>query len=326
MFAANSVGSTNSAGSTNSSRLTADGERNPLLKDADQEPDISNRLDEKPGKKMNLLKFTMMCFFCVSGGAYGIEDSISVAWPLVTFLSYAIIPFVWSLPMGLMVAELSTMMPDNAGYILWVKKAFGPMMGFQNGFWGWFNTMADNALYPVMFTDYLESIIGELDWDVEYLIRLGFIISLTVINILGVDIVGSVSVLFAVLVLSPFVITFFWGLPYLDPSSWIAYDNVHEKPFWEWGLFISVVLWSTSGYDACGNVAGEIQNPKKNYPRSMIFSLLLSIASYVLPLAVIVSVDTDYDNYEEGYFPKVAGMVKIHVMDCVSRVHRYVFS
>jgi hypothetical protein len=63
---------------------------------------------------------------------------------------------------------------QHSGYVLWTKKAFGPILGFQSAYWGWVSSLVDNALYPgnysssqalifkVMFVEYLSRLTGEI--------------------------------------------------------------------------------------------------------------------------------------------------------------------
>ncbi|KAJ1396939.1 putative polyamine transporter [Sesbania bispinosa] len=52
-----------------------------------------------------------------------------------------------------------TMFPENGGYVVWVSSALGPYWGFQLGWMKWLGGVIDNALYPVLFLDYLKSAI-----------------------------------------------------------------------------------------------------------------------------------------------------------------------
>ena len=74
----------------------------------------------------------------------------------------------------------------------------------------------------------------------------------------------------------------------------------------DWALLLSVVLWNTSGWDNAGCCAGEVDKPSRTYPRAMAFSVLLVTLAYLLPVLVGVSIDTEWANWKEGYFPKVA--------------------
>jgi len=60
-------------------------------------------------------------------------------------------------------------------------------------------------------------------------------------------------------------------------------------------------------------VAGELKNPNKAYPRAMMIVLFAMIATYILPILVGVSIATDYSQWTEGYFPDVAYIVRLIV-------------
>lgn len=104
-------------------------------------------------KSLGLGAICGIIFFSVSGGPYGLEDTIGDGGAGMGILLIVITPFIWSLPTALMVAELGTTMPVQGGYYHWVKTALGPFWGFQVGWWMWVVSWVDMALYPVLFTD-----------------------------------------------------------------------------------------------------------------------------------------------------------------------------
>ncbi|MBI3490949.1 MAG: amino acid permease [Acidobacteria bacterium] len=57
-------------------------------------------------------------------------------------------PLIWSLPVAAAMAELSSALPEEGGYVVWVKRAFGPRWAFQVGWWSLVGSFADMALYP----------------------------------------------------------------------------------------------------------------------------------------------------------------------------------
>jgi amino acid transporter len=58
-------------------------------------------------------------------------------------------------PLALMTAELSTMMNENGGYIVWVNRAFGPLVSWMFSFNILLVNLFDMAIYPVLFIDYI---------------------------------------------------------------------------------------------------------------------------------------------------------------------------
>jgi len=74
-------------------------------------------------------------FFAVCGGDYGIEDSVGSGGVGLSLIALLVLPWVWSLPIALMTAELSSMIPEAGGYVVWAHRAFGPFWATQNAVW-----------------------------------------------------------------------------------------------------------------------------------------------------------------------------------------------
>ncbi|KAF8410191.1 hypothetical protein HHK36_002713 [Tetracentron sinense] len=162
----------------------------------------------KANPKLTLLPLIALIFYEVSGGPFGVEDSVRAGGgPLLSLLGFLIFPLIWSIPEALITAELATSFPENGGYVLWISAAFGPFWGFQEGFWKWFSGVMDNALYPVLFLDYLKHsfpIFNRLIARIPAL--LGITISLTYLNFRGLNIVGFSAVALAIFSLCPFLV------------------------------------------------------------------------------------------------------------------------
>ena len=83
---------------------------------------------------------------------------------------------------------------------------------------------------------------------------------------------AGASNLFALLVIAPFAALFVAGLPEVEPASWL--DSL-PAPSIKWGTFLSVMLWNTSGYDAVGALAAEVQDPGRDFPLAMMVTIAL---------------------------------------------------
>ena len=100
----------------------------------------------KPSRTLGFGRLVALTFFCVAGGAYGFEDAVGAAGPAIALGALLLVPWLWSFPTALMTAELSAAMPEDGGYVVWVERAFGRFWGFQEGWWSWLCSFADNAL------------------------------------------------------------------------------------------------------------------------------------------------------------------------------------
>ena len=133
--------------------------------------------------------FFFFFIFSVCGGDYGIEDTVGAAGARMTLMGLLILPWIWSLPIALMTAELGSMIPEAGGYVVWIHRAFGPFWAHQNAVWNLVANAFDNALYPVMFVDYLryfpafKHLVGFKRW----LVSVSMLCSVTGLNLLGVD-------------------------------------------------------------------------------------------------------------------------------------------
>ena len=101
-------------------------------------------------------------FFTVSGGPFGVEGLVGSVGPGVAILLLVLTPLFYSLPETLIIGELASMLPAEGGYYQWVKRAFGPFAGFTNGWLSWMYSLADMALYPVLFLQYLQFFTGPI--------------------------------------------------------------------------------------------------------------------------------------------------------------------
>ena len=58
-----------------------------------------------------------------------------------------------------MTAELASAIPAEGGYYVWVKRCMGPFWSFTCGWLTWVYSWVDAAIYPVLFTSYVSSMI-----------------------------------------------------------------------------------------------------------------------------------------------------------------------
>jgi hypothetical protein len=86
-----------------------------------------------PHSTLGIFPMSMIIFFCVSGGPFGIEGSVHAAGNFYAILGFTIMPLVWSIPEALMVAELGSAFPEASGGVAWVEEAFGSAAGFMAG-------------------------------------------------------------------------------------------------------------------------------------------------------------------------------------------------
>ncbi|WCJ17930.1 Amino acid permease family protein [Euphorbia peplus] len=262
----------------------------------------------KTTPKLTLLPLIALIFYDVSGGPFGVEDSVKAGGgPLLSLLGFLIFPLIWSVPEALITAELATSFPENGGYVIWISSAFGPFWGFQEGFWKWFSGVMDNALYPVLFLDYLKHTFPIFNESVARIpALLGITCSLTYLNYRGLHIVGFGAVLLAAFSLFPFVVMSVLSIPRIRPKQWLVVD--FKKVNWR-GYFNSM-FWNLNYWDKASTLAGEVENPSKTFPKALFGAVVLVVCSYLIPLlAGTGALRTSSSEWSDGYFAEVGMLI-----------------
>lgn len=276
-------------------------------------------------RKLNFLALVCVIFFTVSGGAFGIEPlvgKLGAAWAIILIIAT---PIFWSLPIALMVSELSSAMPEEGGYYIWVKRGLGNFWGVQEGWWTICYTAVDMAIYPVLFVNYLAFFFPQLalgengssDWQTFFLrwgIAASLILVALAVNWRGAKAVGYNATFNALLVLLPFVLLVVYGLGEENAlsKSWeamqMSFGNIPNAGLIAVGL--STVLWNYCAWDNVSTFAGEVNDAQKNYPRALMTTLPLTICAYLLPVFIGIGISADESIWNESAgFPVLAKMV-----------------
>lgn len=260
----------------------------------------------QPKRSVSVVYLGGMIFFLICGGPAGIEDAVRAAGPLPTLAAILIIPVVWALPQALMTAELSTMNSSNGGYIIWVSRAFGNFGGWMNAYNAVFSNMFDLSLYPVLFVDFVERLVP-LSVFQRWMVYGVLIVFIVFLNVRSIEVVGVTSVVFTIVVLAPYVLESIMEVPEIKPERWMQVKPAETVNL---TLFMNTILWNYSGWDSLGSIAGEVRNPQKTYPKGVLLGIVLTTATYFIPVAVGVSLSsTDWSLWEQGHLIRIASSV-----------------
>jgi len=245
---------------------------------------------------------------------------------LFALLGFLVFPLVWSIPEALITAELGSTFPEASGGVAWVEEAFGARAGFFAGYFSWVSGATDNAIYPVLFLEYLlQHIFGNDDAFegmnrlVRFVILSSTSIILAYLNYLGLEIVGKMSIVICIVSMSPFIIMVLIGIPKVNPHRWFELpdDDVSANTVrWEdsgwlplvnvWGVLwrplLNNLFWNLNSFDSGANFSGDTRDPGKNFPRGMFYSVILVVFSYFIPLLIAIgATDNKQSDWVDGY-------------------------
>jgi amino acid transporter len=121
-----------------------------------------------PVRKATRLQLIFMVYAAVCGGAFGMEGMVSGAGPGLSLVVFAVMPLLFSLPVSLVVAEMTARFPVEGGSYRWAAIALGDFWGVQCGWWTWLTSAIMNTLYAVLFVSYarqtVSAITGWREW------------------------------------------------------------------------------------------------------------------------------------------------------------------
>jgi len=262
-----------------------------------------------------------LVFFTTSGGAYGIEPLVGAVGPSMAVLFLVVTPLVWSLPMSLMVAELTTLLPEEGGYYVWVREAMGRFWAVQEGVWTISAGVALLAMFPVLFVSYLAYFFPSLSASpdaahsgttalLRWLLASLVTVTAMAVNLRGSREVGTSAKVGGTIVLGAFamlvVAWIFWGPNTGATFAVISHDWAVPKS----GallLGISYAVFNYSGWDNCSTYAEEVDQPQRNYPLAIGIALVVMALTYLVSVLAGTSVTTDPKLWSaEAGWPAVA--------------------
>ncbi len=238
-------------------------------------------------------------------------------------------------------AEMGGMFPHAGGQYVYMREAYGDAAGFLYG-WMYFTVSATGtmAALGVGFATYLGQAfpaleaqrtvlgIGPVVVTRGHLIALAAIALQTLINIFGVKkgaILQNVATWAKFGAIGSFVVL---GLA-LGRGSWSHYSQAipaapgSPSMLTAIGVALIAVFWAYDGWVYITFVAGEVKDPQRNLPRSLILGMLLvgavyiainAVYLYALPMAEIAAHETVAQTAAVSMFsPRVAPWLSLMV-------------
>lgn len=217
--------------------------------------------------------------------------------PLVAEYGYSAIFFfilvglLFLVPSALVSAELATGWPKSGGIYVWVREAFGDLWGF---FAIWMQWVHNVTWYPAILA-FVATTLAYVFYPplatnsiyVLAVVLIGFW-GMTLLNFLGIrtsSLFSTIGVIAGTIVPGVFLIllAIIWissGRPthiHFTASEFIPDLSKINNLVFLGGLFLAF-----AGLEVSSGYAGEVKNPQKNYPKSIIFAALITFFLFML--------------------------------------------
>lgn len=259
-------------------------------------------------RKLGLFDSTMLVMGIIIGSGIFLTTGImakSLPSPGLILLAW-ILGGIISLAGALAYAELGAAMPQAGGQYVYLREAYGPLSGFLFG-WTMFLVYQTGAIaaVAVAFAEYFGYFFPSLStskhvfsitiniFQYSFLYRLTMgqlvgiwlILLLSFFNFIGLVLGSAIQNIVTLLKIGALAAIVSLGL-ILGRGQSIELDffpsghNVSSL-FFGMGVAMIAVIWTYDGWNNVNFAAGEIKNPKKNIPLSLIFGVLGVTAIYV---------------------------------------------
>lgn len=184
-------------------------------------------------------------------------------------------------------ARASSMFRHTGGIVLYANHAFGPFVGFQTGwlaYLGRVTAMGANANLLVTYASWFWSPLAD-DFSRSMLMSI-MIMGLTWLNVRGVRNSIGIIYVFTILKLLPLSLLVLFGLGHIDLQMLGAADL---PEFGQFSEAVLIVLYAYVGFEGTVVAAGEGRSPRRDLPRAMINTILITGLIYVLVQLIAIS-------------------------------------
>lgn len=193
-------------------------------------------------------------------------------------------------------AELGALMPRAGGHYVFLREGIGDLAGFLYG-WTIMLVIASGsiAFVSITFVTYLSYFLPMGAWTIKLLAILT-ILCLTWVNYVGVKMGSLVLNIFTslkvVALVALIVAGLFFAALHREYFLPVVPENTVLDISWVSTFMFALVsaLFTYGGWQNIGFIAGELKNPQRNLPLSMVVGVTVVIVIYMLVNLVFVNV------------------------------------
>ena len=203
----------------------------------------------------------------------------SAAWVLAAWAVAGLL----SLAGAMTYAELGGMFPHAGGEYVYLRKGYGPLMGFLYA-WNrfWIATPGSIAAYAVGSATFLSPVLPIEQLGGQVPVALGLIGVFTAVDCLNVRSGGNFQTVLTILKVV-MIIGMAVGALLTPSGDWSRVTEAGAFPGWSaFGALVLAALWAYDGWNNLPMAAGEVRDPTRNLPRAIVGGALGVLAIYAI--------------------------------------------
>ena len=250
----------------------------------------SERRSVQPPRQLTALRLTLYALAYTIGAPVGMTPILQGAGPTGTLVGLLAATLLYALPQALVAAELASVMPSQAGALVWVTRAFGPGFGFYYAWIQLLQFIGDISASCALVSQQLRWLgVGGVGsgYALDVGIRLAVLALSSCVAVLSISqlsrVVAPMMVLVAVAVSSGFL----WATPdftdaIFDDERLRADTSIH------WAPTFTVLVWLFGGVTSVATAGGEAPS-RTTMLKGLTGTCLTMLLLYVMALFVMLA-------------------------------------
>jgi APA family basic amino acid/polyamine antiporter len=190
---------------------------------------------------------------------------------------------------GLTIAEIATAIPKTGGIFVYLKELYGEKWAFL---FGWVQTViyvpgASAALAIILATQATNFVpMSPIE---QKLFAILMLVTITTANVLSTKLASRIQFVATIAKLIPIIIIIALGLIKGTAHSFSLPVGTAAAGA-GFGAAMLGTLWAYDGWVGVCNIAGELKNPKKDIPKSIILGVTVIMTVYILFNLAIINI------------------------------------
>lgn len=242
----------------------------------------------------------------IGAGIFGLPSKVYAAIGVYSLLAFVGCALVIML-IVLCYAEVASRFSSTGGPYLYAREAFGPAVAFEVGWLYWIvrvSTFAANCNLLVTYAGFFWPTAAAPTARIA--IILVVVLSLAVVNIIGIRHSTAMTNFFTVGKLIPLFVFAGIGLFFISPGNF----SITEVP--QYSSFTSAMLlliYAFVGFEVAVIPAGETRDPKRDFPFALLVGLAVVAAIYVAVQVVCIGTNPSLATSERPLADSAANFI-----------------